>query len=129
MICSHLKRAVCVPMQSLLIGGSPLEVNAFIIKEASKKCISLIVAWSDYLVTLDTVVLARVERIGSIEMLHAVLQMHQSVHSSFQNSCSLCLFQSINGFFVNTIVFKVLLLVLYYKSTVNTNLEFHLCNC
>lgn len=41
-------------MQSLLIGSGPLEVNAFIIKEASKKCISLIAARSGYLVTLDT---------------------------------------------------------------------------
>lgn len=126
-ICSHLRRAVCVPTQSLLIGSSPLEVNAFIIKEASKKCISLIAAWSGYLVTLDTVVLAGVERIGSIEMLHAVLQMHHSVDSSIQNSCCLCKFEFINGFLVNTLVFKALKyskhIFLSYEVTGRTSLD------
>lgn len=66
--------SLCIlAMQSLLIGSSPLDVNAFIIKEASKKCISLIAAWSGYLVTLDTVVLATVKRIGSLEMNHAMI--------------------------------------------------------
>lgn len=37
--------SLCIlEMQSLLMGSSPLNVNAFIIKEASKKCISLIAA-------------------------------------------------------------------------------------
>lgn len=100
---------LCVlAMKSLLKGSSPLEVNAFIIKEASKKCISLIAAWSGYLVTLDTAVLAKEERIGSIEVIHAVKQMYETVDSSVQISfyhCHIILVRQypIKSFFLSTI--------------------------